>query len=202
MNRSIDFTLTLVVAVLLMPLILLIALAVLVALGKPVLFFQERIGLNGTTFNMVKFRTMIEAVDTYGAPLRDDLRLTRFGKFLRQASLDELPELWNVLKGDMSLVGPRPLLVEYLPLYSKEQARRHTVRPGITGWAQINGRNAIAWEEKFMLDTWYVDNKSLSLDLKILLMTFSKLFMRTDVNAIGHATMPKFTGRGSQDQNQ
>jgi lipopolysaccharide/colanic/teichoic acid biosynthesis glycosyltransferase len=201
MNRAIDFTLSLVATVLLMPLILFVALAVLLAIGKPVLFFQERIGLNGAPFKMVKFRTMLEAVDACEVSLRDDLRLTRFGKFLRQVSLDELPELWNVLKGDMSLVGPRPLLVEYLPLYSTEQARRHTLRPGITGWAQVNGRNAISWEEKFMLDIWYVDNKSLRLDLKILFMTVGKFFMRSNINAIGHATMPKFTGRGSQDQN-
>lgn len=163
-------------------------------LGSPAFFRQRRPGLGGRPFNMVKFRTMTEARGASGALLADADRLTSFGRFLRASSLDELPELWNVLKGDMSLVGPRPLLMDYLPLYSAEQARRHEVRPGITGWAQINGRNALSWEEKFKLDVWYVDNRSFRLDIKILWLTVRKVLMRDGISAAGEATMPRFVG--------
>lgn len=163
-------------------------------LGSPVLFKQYRPGLHGKPFEMVKFRTMTDARDSSGAWLPDAERLTPFGRFLRASSLDELPELWNVLRGEMSLVGPRPLLIEYLPLYSAEQARRHEVRPGITGWAQVNGRNAISWADKFALDVWYVDHRSLWLDLRIVLMTVRKVVVRDGISAPGDATMPKFEG--------
>ena len=163
-------------------------------LGSPVFFRQMRPGMNGKPFEMVKFRTMTDERGPDGALLPDAVRLTPFGRFLRSSSLDELPELWNVLKGDMSLVGPRPLLMEYMPLYSPEQARRHELRPGITGWAQINGRNAISWEDKFRLDTWYVDNLSLWLDIKILWLTVRKVLVRDGISAAGEATMSKFTG--------
>lgn len=163
-------------------------------LGSPVFFRQLRPGLNGQSFEMIKFRTMTDARGPDGALLPDAERLTKFGKFLRATSLDELPELWNVLKGDMSLVGPRPLLVEYLPLYTPEQARRHEVRPGITGWAQVNGRNALSWEEKFALDVWYVENQSFWLDIKILWLTVKKVLVREGISATGEATMSKFTG--------
>lgn len=162
--------------------------------GRPVLFVQERPGLGGKTFEMYKFRTMTDERDGNGALLPDAERITTFGRFLRDSSLDELPELFNVLKGEMSLVGPRPLLVEYLPLYTKEQARRHGMRPGITGWAQINGRNALSWREKFELDVWYVDNWSLELDLKIIWLTLGKVLGRSGISAAEHVTMPKFTG--------
>ena len=163
-------------------------------LGSPVLFRQVRPGLQGRPFTMVKFRTMTDARGLDGKLLPDADRLTSFGRFLRASSLDELPELWNVLKGDMSLVGPRPLLMEYLPLYSPGQTRRHEVRPGITGWAQVKGRNALSWEEKFALDVWYVDNQTFWLDLKILFLTVKKVLMRDGISATGEATMPKFTG--------
>ncbi|MBH0096346.1 sugar transferase [Psychrobacter sp. NZS113] len=163
-------------------------------LGSPVLFRQTRPGLHGQSFEMIKFRSMKDSADTDGNLLEDAERLTGFGKALRNTSLDELPELWNVIKGDMSLVGPRPLLMEYLPLYSEEQARRHKVRPGITGYAQINGRNAIGWQERFELDNWYVDNQSLWLDIKILLKTVKKVIVKDGVSAEGEATMSKFTG--------
>jgi len=163
-------------------------------LGSPVLFRQVRPGLQGRPFTMVKFRTMTDARGSAGALLPDAHRLTPFGRFLRASSLDELPELWNVLCGDMSLVGPRPLLMEYLPLYTPEQGRRHEVRPGITGWAQVNGRNAISWQDKFALDVWYVNNQSLWLDSKILWMTVRKVLVRDGISAAGDATMPKFTG--------
>ena len=162
--------------------------------GKPVLFRQTRPGLEGHPFELLKFRSMKNERDSHGHLLSDDKRLSDFGRWLRSTSLDELPELWNVLRGDMSLVGPRPLLMEYLPLYSPEQARRHEVRPGITGWAQVNGRNAISWEEKFRLDVWYVDNHSFWLDLKILFLTVVRVFQRSGISAEGDATMPKFTG--------
>ncbi len=167
-------------------------------LGSPVLFRQTRPGMNGKPFEMIKFRTMRDAVDNEGNPLPDSERLTPFGQMLRSSSLDELPELINVIKGDMSLVGPRPLLMEYLPLYNAEQARRHDVRPGITGWAQINGRNAISWDEKFALDTWYVDNQSLWLDIKILLKTVKKVVIKDGISADGEATMSKFVGNNPQ----
>ncbi|MCW8842933.1 MAG: sugar transferase [Rhodobacteraceae bacterium] len=179
------------------PLLLFIALKIRSQMGAPVLFRQTRPGRDGKPFQMVKFRTMRDAVDADGTTLPDSERLTRLGQFLRSSSLDELPELWNVLKGDMSLVGPRPLLMEYLPLYSREQARRHEVRPGVTGWAQINGRNAISWEEKFALDVWYVDNRTLWLDLKIIWLTIRKVVKREGISAAGEATMSKFEGPGS-----
>ena len=163
-------------------------------LGSPVLFTQVRPGLHGKPFRMVKFRTMTDERYDSGALLPDAQRLTPFGRFLRASSLDELPELWNVLRGEMSLVGPRPLLMEYLPLYSPEQARRHEVRPGITGWAQVNGRNAISWADKFALDVWYVDHRSLSLDVRILWLTVRKVLVRDGISAAGEATMPAFTG--------
>ena len=163
-------------------------------LGSPVLFRQTRPGLHGQPFEMIKFRSMKDSADTDGNLLEDAERLTGFGKALRNTSLDELPELWNVIKGDMSLVGPRPLLMEYLPLYSEEQSRRHEVRPGITGYAQINGRNAIGWQERFELDNWYVDNQSLWLDIKILLKTVKKVIVKDGISAEGEATMSKFTG--------
>ncbi len=163
-------------------------------LGSPVLFAQVRPGLHGKPFRMVKFRTMTDARDASGALLPDAQRLTLFGRFLRASSLDELPELWNVLRGEMSLVGPRPLLMEYLPLYSPEQARRHDVRPGITGWAQVNGRNAISWADKFALDVWYVDHRSLWLDVRILWLTVRKVLVRDGISAAGEATMPRFEG--------
>ncbi len=163
-------------------------------LGSPAFFRQVRPGMHGQPFEMVKFRTMTDARGADGALLPDADRLTPFGRFLRASSLDELPELWNVLKGEMSLVGPRPLLMEYLPLYSPQQARRHEVRPGITGWAQVNGRNALGWDEKFKLDVWYVDHRSLWLDIKILWLTVKKVLVREGISAAGEATMPRFTG--------
>jgi lipopolysaccharide/colanic/teichoic acid biosynthesis glycosyltransferase len=171
-----------------------IAGAVRLCLGRPALFVQLRPGRHGVPFRLIKFRTMREAVDAQGRPLPDEERLTRLGQFLRAASLDELPELWNVLRGDMSIVGPRPLLMEYLPLYTPEQARRHEVRPGITGWAQINGRNALSWEEKFELDVWYVDHASLWLDLTIIALTIWKTLRREGISQAGHVTVPDFMG--------
>lgn len=182
----------------------LLVLAVLVRrrLGGPVLFRQVRPGRGGRPFEMIKFRTMTGERGPDGALLPDARRLTDFGRFLRATSLDELPEIWNVLKGDMSFVGPRPLLVEYLPLYSAREARRHEVRPGITGWAQVNGRNALSWQEKFELDVWYVDHRSLALDLRILRMTARKVFVREGISAAGEATMPRFTGGARQGDRQ
>lgn len=166
-------------------------------LGSPVFFHQLRPGLGGKPFQMVKFRSMTNVLSPDGRLLPDRDRMTAFGNFLRSTSLDELPELWNVLKGDMSIVGPRPLLMEYLPLYSPEQARRHKVRPGVTGWAQVNGRNALSWEDKFKLDVWYVDNQSFWLDLKIICVTIKKVVMREGISAAGEVTMTKFTGSES-----
>jgi lipopolysaccharide/colanic/teichoic acid biosynthesis glycosyltransferase len=177
------------------PVMLVLFLMVRVKLGAPVLFCQKRPGLQGRVFEMYKLRTMTNAVDAAGQPLSDEQRMTPFGALLRSTSLDELPELWNVLKGEMSLVGPRPLLQEYLPLYTPEQARRHLVRPGITGWSQVNGRNAISWEKKFELDVWYVDNQSFWLDCRILLMTVLKVFRREGISSEGVATTEKFTGQ-------
>lgn len=174
--------------------ILAVALAVRLVLGAPVLFIQDRPGRHGIPFRLVKFRTMRQAHDAHGRPLDDEARITRFGQVLRSSSLDELPELWNVLRGDMSLVGPRPLLMEYLPLYSPEQARRHEVRPGMTGWAQINGRNDISWEEKFKLDVWYVDHQSFLLDLKIIWYTLIKVLKAEDIRPEGRVTMAPFMG--------
>lgn len=176
------------------PLLALIALLVRFTIGAPVVFHQQRPGLHGQPFTLYKFRTMTDARDENGNLLPDAERLTRIGRFLRRTSLDELPEFFNVLKGDMSLVGPRPLLMQYLDRYTPEQARRHEVRPGITGWAQINGRNALSWEEKFALDVWYVDNHSLILDVKILLMTVVKVLKREDISQEGQATMQEFIG--------
>lgn len=193
-KRVFDILCSALALLLLWPVLLILYVLVRVKLGSPALFRQERPGLHGRPFMMVKFRTMLDAADALGNPLPDDVRLTRFGRLLRATSLDELPELWNVLKGDMSLVGPRPLLMEYLPLYSAEQARRHEVRPGVTGWAQINGRNALGWKEKFELDIWYVNNRSFWLDIRILLLTVRKVFVREGISAEGQATMSKFTG--------
>jgi lipopolysaccharide/colanic/teichoic acid biosynthesis glycosyltransferase len=193
-KRLFDLILACVLMMVLAPILGALVVLIRVRLGSPVLFRQTRPGLHGKPFQMVKFRTMRDAVGPDGQPLPDSERMTPFGSFLRSASLDELPELWNVLKGDMSLVGPRPLLMEYLPLYSPEQARRHEVRPGVTGWAQINGRNALSWEEKFRLDVWYVDNQSFWLDLKILALTVKKVFVREGISAAGEVTAAKFTG--------
>ncbi|EED65432.1 sugar transferase [Comamonas testosteroni] len=194
MKRLFDFAFALLgLIALALPLLILIVL-VRRKLGSPVFFRQVRPGLDGKPFEMVKFRTMTDERSPDGQLQPDAVRLTAFGRFLRSTSLDELPELWNVLKGDMSLVGPRPLLMEYLPLYSPEQARRHEVRPGVTGWAQVNGRNAISWEDKFELDVWYVDHQSLWLDIKILWLTVKKVLVRDGISAAGEATMSKFTG--------
>ncbi|MBO9591136.1 sugar transferase [Devosia sp.] len=198
MKRLFDIVISGAALALLSPILALLAWQVACNLGRPVLFRQVRPGLNGKAFEMIKFRTMRDAVDTTGSPLPDSERLTAFGARLRALSLDELPELWNVLRGEMSLVGPRPLLMEYLPLYSNDQARRHLVRPGITGWAQVNGRNAISWEEKFQLDTWYVDNRSFWLDLKILFLTVRKVIAREGINAAGEATMTRFGGTNDE----
>lgn len=199
MKRIFDLVLAVSALLLLSPILLVLAWQIRRKLGSPVIFRQTRPGLRGQPFVMVKFRTMSDAQGVDGKLLADAERLTPVGNFLRSTSLDELPELWNVLKGEMSLVGPRPLLMEYLPLYSTEQYRRHDVRPGITGWAQVNGRNALSWEEKFKLDVWYVDNQSFWLDLKILLLTVKKVFVREGISAAGEATMPKFTGSSSAD---
>lgn len=194
MKRVFDIVAAVVLLALSLPLLLLLSLLIRSKMGSPVIFRQVRPGLDGAPFEMLKFRTMRDAVDAHGAQLPDAERLTSLGRFLRSTSLDELPELWNVLKGDMSLVGPRPLLMEYLPRYNAEQARRHEVRPGLTGWAQINGRNALGWDEKFALDVWYVDNRSLKLDLQILWLTVLKVLQRDGISADGEATMPKFQG--------
>ena len=193
-KRAFDVAAAAVGLVVLSPVLAGVALAVRLRLGAPVLFRQERPGLHGRPFIMLKFRTMTDARDAAGRLLPDAERLTPLGRLLRSTSLDELPELWNVLRGDMSLVGPRPLLVRYLDRYTPEQARRHEVRPGLTGWAQVNGRNALTWEEKFALDVWYVDHASLALDLKILLLTLRRVLAREGISAAGEATMPEFTG--------
>lgn len=194
MKRLFDIVVaTLALAVFALPLLFLVLL-VRRKLGRPAFFRQVRPGLDGKPFEMVKLRTMTDGRDSHGNLLPDSERLTPFGRFLRSTSLDELPELWNVLKGDMSLVGPRPLLMEYLPLYSADQRRRHEVRPGITGWAQINGRNALSWSKKFELDVWYVENRSIWLDIRILWLTVKKVVVRDGISAAGEATMSKFTG--------
>lgn len=197
MKRMIDTLGAVLGLVLLSPVLLVLMWKIRRDMGTPVLFRQVRPGKDGKLFKMVKFRTMRDANAPEGSPLPDSERITNLGRFLRSSSLDELPELWNVIKGDMSLVGPRPLLMEYLPLYSPEQARRHEVRPGVTGWAQVNGRNAISWEEKFKLDVWYVDNRTLWLDFKIIWLTIRKVLKRDGISAAGEATMPKFTGNRS-----
>lgn len=194
LKRLFDIIVSSIALVTLLPIYAILAYTVKKRLGSPVLFRQIRPGLNGKPFEMIKFRTMRDAIDENGEPLPDSERLTPFGKKLRSSSLDELPELWNVLKGDMSLVGPRPLLMEYLPLYNEEQAKRHLVRPGITGYAQVNGRNAISWEEKFKLDSWYVENQTFWLDIKILFKTIKKVIIKDGISADNDATMPKFTG--------
>ena len=193
LKRLLDIIIASIALILLSPLYAFVAYKVKKNLGSPVLFRQVRPGLHGKPFEMIKFRTMKDAVDERGNPLPDSERLTPFGQMLRSTSLDEMPELWNVIKGDMSIVGPRPLLMEYLPLYSPEQAKRHNVRPGMTGHAQVNGRNAIGWEEKFKLDTWYVENQSIWLDFKIMFKTVHKVLAKDDISAEGEATMSKFT---------
>lgn len=200
LKRILDITIASTALILLSPLYFYVAYKVKKNLGSPVLFRQVRPGLHGKPFEMIKFRTMKDAIDERGNPLPDSERLTPFGKMLRSSSLDEMPELWNVIKGDMSIVGPRPLLMEYLPLYNKEQAKRHDVRPGMTGHAQVNGRNAISWEQKFKLDTWYVENRSLWLDFKIMLQTVKKVIAKDDINEAGEATMTKFTGTPSEEK--
>jgi lipopolysaccharide/colanic/teichoic acid biosynthesis glycosyltransferase len=199
-KRILDIIIASAALILLSPLYFYVAYKVKKNLGSPVLFRQVRPGLYGKPFEMIKFRTMKDAIDERGNPLPDSERLTPFGKMLRSSSLDEMPELWNVIKGDMSIVGPRPLLMEYLPLYNKEQAKRHDVRPGMTGHAQVNGRNAISWEQKFKLDTWYVENRSLWLDFKIMLQTVKKVIAKDDINEAGEATMTKFTGTPSEEK--
>lgn len=194
MKRLFDIICSVCGLLILSPVILIVAWMIRRKLGSPVLFKQERPGLHGKSFLMIKFRTMRDAVDSNGRPLPDSERMTPFGRFLRSSSLDELPELWNVLKGDMSLVGPRPLLMQYLPLYSDEQRRRHEVKPGVTGWAQINGRNSLSWDEKFKLDVWYVDNHTLWLDLKILFLTIKKVLIKEGISQENNATMEAFTG--------
>lgn len=194
MKRVLEVILVLVGLTVLLPLIMILMLMVRVSMGTPVFFRQTRPGLHGRPFSMIKFRTMTDERDVAGNFLPDEHRLTRLGQFLRNSSLDELPELLNVLKGDMSLVGPRPLLMEYLPLYTTEQARRHEVLPGVTGWAQVNGRNSITWEEKFLMDVWYVDHRTIWLDLRILWMTVKQVFAREGISQEGHVTTEKFIG--------
>ncbi|AVU76087.1 MULTISPECIES: sugar transferase [Pseudomonas] len=194
LKRLIDVLVASLGLILLSPIMLIVSWQIRRKLGSPVLFRQNRPGLNGRPFEMIKFRTMRDVLADDGNQLADSERLTSFGRFLRSSSLDELPELWNVLKGDMSLVGPRPLLMEYLPLYTAEQYRRHLVRPGVTGWAQVNGRNSLSWEKKFELDSWYVDNHTIYLDMKIIFLTVKKVFLRDGITAEGEASMPKFTG--------
>lgn len=193
-KRLIDIFVSVFLLIILSPFLVIISLIIFVTMGPPVIYKQTRAGFKGKPFTIYKFRTMTNEKDEYGNLLPDEKRLTKIGKFLRSTSLDELPELFNVLKGDMSLVGPRPLLMEYLNYYTEEQMRRHDVKPGITGWAQVNGRNSLSWEEKFKLDVWYVDNWSLWLDLKIMFITIIKVLKREGISAEGHATMPEFKG--------
>jgi lipopolysaccharide/colanic/teichoic acid biosynthesis glycosyltransferase len=197
MPRFLQILLVLIMLPLLLLVLLITAALVRVNLGSPILYRQQRTGLLGQRFDVLKFRSMTDKADNAGNPLPDSERLTPFGKLLRSSSLDELPSLWNVLNGDMALVGPRPLLPEYLPLYSKTQARRHEVSPGITGWAQVNGRNAISWEEKFAFDVWYVENRSFWLDIRILFLTIKKVLVRHGISADNDDTMPRFTGSGT-----
>ena len=199
LKRTIDIVVSLSALISAAPIVLLVAILVRIKLGSPILFRQKRPGLGGKPFTLLKFRTMLDATDAAGNPLPDDQRLTTFGAFLRKSSLDELPSLWNILIGEMSLVGPRPLLMQYLPLYSPQQSRRHDVRPGLTGWAQVNGRNNISWEEKFRLDVEYVDHISLFFDLKIILLTIKKVLVAEGVNKDGHATTEAFTGNPTDD---
>ena len=199
LKRAFDIIVSSILLICLSPIIGVTYILVRNKLGKPAFFRQLRPGKNWVSFEMIKFRSMKDAVDNQGNPLSDEERLTSFGRKIRALSLDELPELWNVLKGDMSLVGPRPLLMSYLELYDDEQKRRHEVQPGITGWAQVNGRNALSWEEKFKLDVWYVDNHSLWLDIKILILTVKKVFIKEGISSEGHATMPVFKGKKSDE---
>ena len=194
LKRIFDLVVSFFLLLLLLPLLMLVTLMIRIKLGSPIFFKQARPGLNRNIFNIYKFRTMTNECNKDGILLSDEVRLTKFGKFLRSTSMDELPSLWNVLKGDMCIVGPRPLLVQYLPLYSTQQARRHEVKPGITGWAQVNGRNTISWKKKFCLDVWYVDNESIWLDIKILFLTIKKVIMRDGISAKNKATMPLFKG--------
>ncbi len=193
-KRTIDIVCSGLGLIVLSPILLITAVLIRIKLGSPIFFIQDRLGKDGKVFKMIKFRTMLDAVDKWGEPLPDEERMTSFGQLLRSTSIDELPELINVFKGDMSLVGPRPLLVEYKELYSQEQFRRHEVRPGITGWAQVNGRNNISWCKKFELDVWYIDNKSLLMDMKILIMTVLKVIKRADINQDGEVTVEDFNG--------
>lgn len=194
LKRTVDIFLSLLGLIVLAPVLLAVAIAVRIKLGRPVFFTQRRPGLHGKIFRLVKFRSMLVAKDLRDDPSSDAVRLTGFGNLLRSTSLDELPSLWNVLKGDMSVVGPRPLLEQYLKLYSPEQARRHDVRPGLTGWAQINGRNSLSWDEKFALDLWYVENQSFWLDCRIIFRTLRKVIDRDGINAAEDAPMPPFEG--------
>tara|TARA_R110000868_G_scaffold65871_8_gene196788 strand:- start:338 stop:928 length:591 start_codon:yes stop_codon:yes gene_type:complete len=194
MKRLFDFFVSLAALLTLLPILLVLYVIIAIKMGIPVFFVQARPGMQGNIFKMIKFRSMTDAKNVDGELLPDAQRLPAFGQMLRATSLDELPELWNVLKGEMSLVGPRPLLIEYLDKYTPEQARRHEVRPGVTGWAQVNGRNALSWEEKFALDTWYVDNRTFWLDIKILFMTVKQVFKRDNISQDGHVTMEKFKG--------
>lgn len=200
LKRLFDITASAAGLIILSPVFLILIYLIKKNLGSPVFFTQERPGLNGKPFKMIKFRSMRDAVDAQGNPLPDSERLTPFGKKLRATSLDELPELWNVLKGEMSLVGPRPLLMHYLPLYNDFQNRRHEMKPGVTGWAQVNGRNALSWDEKFAHDVWYIDNHSFWLDMKILLLTVKKVFIKEGISAEGEATMPYFTGNDHEQK--
>lgn len=199
-KRALDFLVSGICLVALSPVFLLLALMIRLSLGKPILYRQTRPGFGGVPFALIKFRSMLEAFDQNGDPLPNEQRMTPFGRFLRSSSLDELPELWNILKGDMSLVGPRPLLMEYLPLYSDRQRRRHEVPPGLTGWSQVNGRNAISWAEKFELDVWYVDNASFLLDLKIIAMTVLKVIRREGISHARDVAMPRFQGSGNKQE--
>jgi lipopolysaccharide/colanic/teichoic acid biosynthesis glycosyltransferase len=200
-KRLLDLLIASVALISLAPIILVAIIVIRVKLGTPIFFRQVRPGKGGVPFRMIKFRTMSDARDASGALLSDEHRLGSLGRFLRATSVDELPELWNVIRGEMSIVGPRPLLMHYLPHYSREQARRHEVRPGITGWAQVNGRNALSWEEKFAYDVWYVDHQSLWLDLKIMLLTLRQVITRAGISSQGHATMPEFAARAREEDN-
>ena len=200
MKRMMDVLISLLLFVLFAPILFIVAILVKYKLGSPILFRQQRPGLNGRPFFLYKFRTMTDWKDSRGVLLPDEKRLTSFGSFLRRFSLDELPQLMNVLKGDLSLVGPRPLLMEYLPLYTEEQAKRHLVRPGITGWAQVHGRNAITWEEKFKLDVWYVNHQTLVLDIKILFLTVKKVIQSEGISEANHVTVARFTGTQTNDK--
>lgn len=202
LKRVFDITVSCIALLIFFPLMLVVGWKIKKNLGSPIIFKQTRPGLNGKPFQMIKFRTMKDAFGADGSALPDSERMTDFGNKLRNTSIDELPELWNVIKGDMSLVGPRPLLMDYLPLYNSEQYRRHEACPGITGWAQVNGRNSISWEEKFDLDVWYIDNQTLWLDIKVICLTAKKVFVKEGISADGHVTIEPFTGSQHQDNNQ